>query len=400
LQLKKNKTSRIAFFLPAPNAMTGAPRRLLTLMTALRDSGRFEVALIADPSDQLAQEAGIVGIKVLEVTIGPILSKKHGILLTGSIGFRGRVVWELMRYNFRMIRAFCVYKPDVIWIRGSKGIAFVGLAAFMIHRPLVWDIDSELPSRGLVAILHDFGLWMSSKVVLQYAAADERIFGIDRVQRTRQKFEPMIPGIDFEQLLPYRERRFLQCTNKAFVYGFFRILQGGSICDIKNQRFTLRVLSELKRSFPHLDFELWIAGDEYEEDYTETVKRDLESSSIKKNVKFLGWRDDIPELLVRADLLIHPSKDEGVPNIIQEAMYMGCPVLASDVGGVPEIVENNRTGWILPNDDPAVWAEKIAWIISNPKKVLEIANAAAFYAEQNFSVDQWAARYAEILELR
>lgn len=394
-EMKRYRIPRLAFFLPTPGDLTGAPRRVLTLMVALRDRGRFDVALVADPSDRLAQEAARAGIRVLSVPIGPILAMKHGALLSGTIGFRGRVAWELVQYNHRMVRALRAYRPDAIWIRGGKGIALGGLAAFVLRCPMVWDIDYELPSRGVVARLHDLGLWLSDKVVLQYAAASERIFGLNRARKFQEKFDALIPGIDLERLRPYREARTRQGANTA-PSGVFRILQVGTICDRKNQRFTLRVMYELRRYYPDLKCELWIAGDEYEADYAAAVRRDLIQLGLSETVKMLGWRDDIAELMARADLFVFPSKDEGVPNAVQEAMYIGCPVLASDAGGIPAIVENGRTGWVLPIDSPSAWAHKIAYLITRPEIRLQVAQEATYYAERTFDVKQWATRYEEI----
>lgn len=393
---KAYRVPRIVFFLPTPGGLTGAPRRLLTLMIALRNSLSFDVALIGDFSDRLTQEAAQRGIKIIEVPRGSILSLKHGTLLTGSIGFRIKVIKELKNYNLNMARALREYNPDVIWIRGSKGIAFGGLAVFLLRRPLIWDIDYEPPSQGLVAWLHDLGLWLSTKVVLQYIAAGERIFGTDRVEQYKKKFVSIIPGIDFERLRPYREYRSRKSSSETSCSKVFRILQVGTICNRKNQRFTLRVMYELKRLCPHLKFELWFAGDEYEADYAEAVRREIYDFGLRDNVKLLGWRDDVPELLSRADLLMLPSKDEGVPNVVQEAMYIGCPVIASDVGGIPEIINDEQTGWVLPISSPSLWAEKIFRLMQNPKKLLEISKKAAFFAEQKFSLDNWVNKYADI----
>lgn len=321
---------------------------------------------------------------------------KHGALLAGSFRLRLQIFWELAKYNFKMARVLLKYNPDAIWIRGSKGIAFGGLAVCILRRPLIWDIDYELSSQGVVACLHNIGLRLSSKVVLQYARGDEIIFGKRKAILFRDKFISLIPGIDFTRLEPYRELRDQLMTKGMFSSRVFRLLQVGTITDRKNQRFTLRVVHELKRRCPNLEIELSIVGEVYELDYENAIQRDLDNYGLRSHVKLLGWRDDVPELIARSDLLVLPSKDEGVPNVIQEAMYIGCPVLASDVGGIPEIIENERTGWILPIDQPSIWAEKISLMISQPEKLLQVSKEAALYAEKNFAVDTWARRYSSI----
>lgn len=398
---KKIKRPRVAFFLPTPGGMTGAPRRLLTLMKALQDNYDFDVALVGDPLDRLTQEAANEGIKILEVPTGPILSLKHGMLLRGTYRLRLQALGELVKYNLKMAKALRKFNPDAIWIRGSKGIAFGGLAAYMLHRPLIWDIDNDLPSKGIIAFLYDIGLRMSSKVVLQYTRGAEFIFGQKKAARFRNKFISLIPGIDFSRLKPYRELRNRLISEGVFSSSHvFRILQVGTLTDNKNQRFTLRVINELKRGCPNLNVELMIVGDVYEKDYETAIQYDLDKLGLRSHVQLLGWRDDVPELIARSDLLVLPSKGEGVPNVIQEAMYIGCPVLASDVGGIPEIIENGRTGWILPIDQPSLWAEKISDLILQPEKRFQVSKEAALYAERNFTAETWAKKYSSLFHFK
>lgn len=109
MSLKKHIKPRVAFFLPTPSGMTGAPRRLLTLMTALYHHCNFDVALVCDPLDRLAQEAAKAGIKILEVPTGPILSLKHGALLSGTYRFRLKIMRELVKYNVEMAKKLRIY---------------------------------------------------------------------------------------------------------------------------------------------------------------------------------------------------------------------------------------------------------------------------------------------------
>lgn len=389
---------RIAFFFPTPGGMTGAPRRLLTLMKGLMDHGGFDIALVGDPMTRLSKEAECLGCKVLSVQTGPILSQKHGILLSGSFSFRVRILWELLLYNITLLQSLRTFRPDVVWIRGSKGIAFGILAVWLLRRPLVWDIDYEPPSQGIVGRLHDIGLRMSSKVVLQYVAAGEQIFGADKAMRYKQKLHALLPGIELKRLHSYHDYRLQQVNqvNEEPLGRPFCFLQVGTICDRKNQRFTLQVLHELKRCKPDLEFELWLAGDVYEEDYAEALKRDVDKLGLHKNIKFLGWREDIPQLIAEADLLLLPSKNEGIPNVVQEAIYIGCPVLASNAGGIPEAIGNCAIGWALPINDPSLWASKILWFILHREKCKKAVLKTTIWAEKQFSTDIWVSRYAKL----
>src|SRR5690606_27553803 len=119
----------------------------------------------------------------------------------------------------------------------------------------------------------------------------------------------------------------------------------------------------------------------------------LKDLELVDRVEFLGWRDDVHQLMVHADVLVLPSKDEGVPNAVQEAMYIGVPVLVSDAGGMPEIVENHVTGWVLPTGDATAWARQLRACANEPETRERIGRRASAYAEEHFGVAAWGDRY-------
>jgi glycosyltransferase involved in cell wall biosynthesis len=82
-------------------------------------------------------------------------------------------------------------------------------------------------------------------------------------------------------------------------------------------------------------------------------------------VQFLGFRRDVSALLAVSDCVALPSLSEGLPNIVLEAFAAGRPVVASAVGGVPELVLPGETGWLVPPRDPAALADALAECLSD-----------------------------------
>src|SRR5262249_38140835 len=80
-------------------------------------------------------------------------------------------------------------------------------------------------------------------------------------------------------------------------------------------------------------------------------------------VRFLGSRRDVPALLKRSELLVHPSLSEGLPNAVLEAMAAGCAVVATRVGGVPELVLEGVTGCMVPPHSPSAMAHAIVHLM-------------------------------------
>jgi len=178
----------------------------------------------------------------------------------------------------------------------------------------------------------------------------------------------------------------------------FTILQVGTVCDRKNQRLLIDALIKLKETKPASQYRCLFAGGIYEEHYAQALKEQMASHGILGNFKFLGWRDDIHDLMAASDILVMPSKDEGVPNTVQEAMALGLPVIVSAVGGLPEIVSHGITGWVLPLQDSEAWARQIQECICDPALCQVVSEAARAYAVGHFGTESWGREYAKVIK--
>jgi glycosyltransferase involved in cell wall biosynthesis len=381
----------IILYMATPGCLTGAPRRLITLAELLSELG-LGVCVASESGQELLEVAQMRGLQIAPVDAPEILKLRRGALFGGGVLFRVRVVLALLRQNWHFLKMVRKRKVDVVWVRGSKGIAFAGLGALMSGQSLVWDVDYELPSRGLIRWLHRFGLWASQAVVFQYAAASEEIFGKKLAHRYRHKSHFLIPGVDLNRLEPHAKARRAHYPSRG--HDLFSILQVGTICDRKNQRLTIDALRIAVDRGLGNKWKLFLAYDEIQD---VRIREYVRESRLGANVEFLGWRDDISALMEGADLLLMPSKDEGVPNAVQEAMFIGVPVIASKAGGIPEIVDDGRTGWLLALDDPAAWAARIVWSKNYPDKREKVGLAASEFARRNFGTERWGKLYSDIV---
>ena len=110
-------------------------------------------------------------------------------------------------------------------------------------------------------------------------------------------------------------------------------------------------------------FELVLAGDGPERANLEALARRL---GLAGRVKFLGEINGAADLLATAHLLVHPSKSESMSNTIVEAMAKGLPVIASPVGGNPEIVEDGRSGLLVPPGRADLLADAVGRLLDDP----------------------------------
>lgn len=380
-------------YMATPGGMTGAPRRLLTLCGILRKNG-CDAQIISFADSQLLSAAKREGIPTRTTHLQSLLKLRHGALLGGGFFFRLRVMGALLIQNLRFACFVRRTKADVIWIRGAKGIVFAGLGTWLACRPIIWDVDYEVPSKGIAKWLHLLGLIIGHTIIFQYEGADENIFGVSRARMYKNKMHYLIPGIALERLDEFRRNRLMQPRHRLFT-----ILQVGTICDRKNQMLTIQALGEVLNRERIPSFRVQFAGGVYEREYEKALITEISKLGLESQTEFLEWRQDVHQLMSEADLLVMPSKDEGIPNALQEAMYIGLPVIVSNKGGMPSVVDHDKTGWILKIDDSSRWAEQMIACIKNIEKCRAVGEAASRYAEAHFSKAEWGARYAEIVKM-
>ena len=116
---------------------------------------------------------------------------------------------------------------------------------------------------------------------------------------------------------------------------------------------------------------------------------------IAEDVRFLGRRDDVPDLLDTLDLLVSSSWWEGFPTVILEAMAAHIPVVATDVSGSRELVQSGVTGLLVPAHRPGTLAAAIVGLLNNPAAAAAMADRAHAFAQQ-FTMQATAASYADL----
>jgi glycosyltransferase involved in cell wall biosynthesis len=104
-------------------------------------------------------------------------------------------------------------------------------------------------------------------------------------------------------------------------------------------------------------------------------------------VHMVGFRQDIPALLTLLDVVVIPSLEEGIPQSLTQALAMERPVVASAVGGVPEVVSDGVTGLLVPPRNPALLSEKIAFILNNPSLGVRMGQAGRQVIQERYSME-------------
>jgi glycosyltransferase involved in cell wall biosynthesis len=153
------------------------------------------------------------------------------------------------------------------------------------------------------------------------------------------------------------------------------------------------VLQSLRTMLSGGEVRLIIVGEGPER---ESISRAIQSSALGNRVTFAGQCKDVTPYYLAADVVAIPSLSEGSPNVLLEAMAYGVPVVATEVGGIPEIVAHGETALLVAPHNPRTMAEAIHALLINPGTALHLAEAARKKVERDYSPEGRAKILLEI----
>jgi glycosyltransferase involved in cell wall biosynthesis len=177
-------------------------------------------------------------------------------------------------------------------------------------------------------------------------------------------------------------------AHKGFVIGTACRLE-----PIKGLRYLLEALAELTCEFH--DLRLEIAGDG---SLRSSLEHECHVLGISGHVSFIGWREDLPNVMAGWDVFVLPSLDEGFPIASLEAMAAGLPVIASAVGGLLELVQDGKTGWLVPAAAPAELTTRLRELISDDRRREAMGIAGRQRALRDFSIARMVAQTVAVYD--
>jgi len=126
------------------------------------------------------------------------------------------------------------------------------------------------------------------------------------------------------------------------------------------------------------------------------LAQQVREAGLEESFLFLGFRDDVPELLAGCDLAVLPSESEGLPNSVLEAMAAGVPVVATCVGGIPEIIEHGQNGLLVPPENPQALNGALLRVLRDANLAMRLARAGQERMRTHFSFDRVVAELEQL----
>jgi sugar transferase (PEP-CTERM/EpsH1 system associated) len=215
-------------------------------------------------------------------------------------------------------------------------------------------------------------------------------FCVSNIRLPAQKVVVIHNGVEIPTLpLDAREQARLELglSQDALVCGAVSRLD-----PVKGIKDLLLAFSQVGTAFAAY---LVIIGEGSERQHLEQVAQEI---GVMDRVIWAGYRANVPSLLTAFDIFVQPSLHEGLPNTVLEAMAAGIPVVATRVGGTPELVVNGKTGMLVPKSDPDSLADVITLLLESPEARESMGRAGRQRVQQHFSVEKMVQKTEQLYE--
>ena len=357
---------------------------------------------------QVTEDLGLGGLEHVAATLCTTLDPdrfetsalclKDGGALADDLTARGIPVFRLPpprgRADYfaatKIARILRRQRIDVIHTHNTSAFIDGGLAALLAGTPTHVHTDHS-------RLFPDKRRYMIAEYVMSHFAyrvvgvSDHTVDELRRYERIPLSKLTTIPnGIDAHAFDRDRDgtakRRELGIPLTSTIIG-----AAVRLTEQKGLTYLLQAMPRILAAQP--DTVLVIAGEGV---LADSLREQARSLGVQEQVRFIGPRRDIPELLAMFDLYALPSEWEGLPMIILEAMASGCPIVASDVGGVRMAVRDGENGYLVQARDVDALVQRITALLGDGRRRRQFGEVGRRFFRERFSAEAMAAAYARL----
>lgn len=361
----------------------GAPLALLETVKRM-DRKRFDVTLVVGQTEdldrdldlELAGDLPVIRVPAMRRSIHPV---RDAVALAQLVGIIRDGEYDLVHTHTskagilgRVAAALCGTRAIV---HSSHGTILEGYFG-----PAVTRIFAFLEAAG--AALSDRIVCLTAREIDQYLSAD-----IGR----RDQFAYIFNGIDVDAFASRAGDRNALRGEFGFCGDHVVCLTVGRLVPVKGQADLLEAFAAAHRENDAL--RLLVVGDG---ELMAQLGALADRLGIASVTRFTGWREDVPELMDAADMFVLTSHNEGLGLVLVEAMAKGLPVVATAVGGVPEVVDDGVTGHLVPARDAGAIATAVLDLAASPDRRRALGAQGRERARETFSIEQTVARTQDL----
>ncbi|HMO12852.1 MAG TPA: glycosyltransferase family 4 protein [Pirellulaceae bacterium] len=308
------------------------------------------------------------------------------------------LTYSTLDRNFAEVKRVCEFvkreKFDLVHTHMSSAHSFGVILKYLTGIPCI--ATAHQCSLQLHWCLNDYVI-ANSRATRTYQQRVNCVLG-NRIEAIHC-FSDLQPFAEQNDDARFAVRRQFGIPDDALVVGLV-----GNICKRKGQYILVQALPELIRRYPKLVVLFVGSYAPRNSSYMRRVRGYLVKHQLFRRVRWLGRKDDIPAILKSCDISIIPSLEEPLGLAAIESLASGVPTVASDVGGLPEIIEHRKTGLLIPPGDPLAITQSISEYVEDRDRALEMAELGRSKVLQQFDqgvlTEQVERVYRRVLQRR
>ena len=346
----------------------GGAEHLMPIILSHFNTGQFEhrVCVLTHRSgNPIAVKIKDLGIPVDEVPV-------HNLRNQGNLP--------------RLIRYLKQYQPDIIHTQLESSTTLGTLAASFLHIPAVCTLHvMKHYSKRSREYWRLRLMWISLRFFTKrvFAVSESaRQFFIKTEHISPEQIQTLYNGIDLSTFSPKPVEQGDKLKEFNIPLDSKVLMTVAYLREPKGIQYMLQALPVILAVHPQCRY--LVIG---EGDHKAALQKLAKDLGIENNVIFTGSRQDIPHMLALSDIFVLPTLDDALPTVLAEAMAAGKPIVASQVGGIPEMVINEKNGLLVPPQDPVKLAEACIDLLKHPEKAKVMGETGLDIATRTFNIE-------------
>ncbi|WP_066067300.1 glycosyltransferase family 4 protein [Neobacillus soli] len=340
---------RILFYESRPE-WGGAQKCELELLAALDHQDSMETFFVTSTDGPMNSRVKASGKNVTLIPINKTVNGiRKGQVPTG-IFFLLFQLLQMIPHLLKVSSFILKNRIHLIYTSQFRSQLIIGWLAKMLGRKVIWHIHGE---EQLTNPLGKICVTMADQIIVVSHLLSEKYQS--QFPKQKEKFIVVHNGVEITS--PGRKKE-----NPMFTLSMV-----GTLIEGKRQDLAILACAELRKLGYHVH--LNIIGEKppwHSDEYKHSLNKLMNQLDISESVSFLGWIENPWEPLLHSNVFILPSDTEGMPLSIIEAMALGLPCISTNVGGVPELIEDGKTGFLIGPGSAAELVEKLIILLEQP----------------------------------
>lgn len=368
----------------------GAQRYVFDLACAMHERGH-DVAVAYGTSGLLVEKLHARGIRTREL---PHIRKEVPMFAAEDDAPRAKSIWESLVREVEALRSLITVlkeeRPDVLHLNSSKVGGLGTLAGRLAKIPRIiftahgWAFNERRPwwQKGAFRILYALTIWLAHTTICVSEAVKKDMALLPLARLVVIKLGTHAP--EFEKRIDARKK--MGVLGEQVVLGMLAELH-----PTKRVDDAILALSELRSSFPHLMLIVYGEGED-----RPRLAALIEKLRLSDVIHLKGFLPEAARLLPGFDIFLMPSRTEALGYAALEAGHAHLPLIASRVGGLPEIIRHKETGLLVPPENPHALARAIRLLLDEPEYATLLGKRLKDRVESQFSFDHMVRETEEI----